>query len=519
VVAPLASQSGITIQDASTVEAGTSGTNQIVFRVRVTRDTTVAAGQVSVQFQGSSGTATVATTQCGPGIDIVLQPSTLTILANTSEGEIRATVCEDPLDEPDSETFTVTLLSPFGASIQDGQATGTLLDDDPTPSLRVADVSAAEGNAGEQRNLTFTITLSAASGRPVSVNYGVASTGATQPAQGGAACGGTTDFVTRTGAETIPVGTTSRTVAVTLCGDGLFEPTERLIMTLSGPTNATIADGTGVGSISNDDAQPVATVIVPNDGNLTEGNAGPHVVTVRVTLSNPNHAGASVTFTLGGTAVRGTTCTGAVDVAAASNQVVANWPANTNTDANLQLTICGDTRDDDNDTIELTVTGGAVAAVAPGSQETRMVILDDDASPAISVTDVAVTEGEQAQVNVTLSAASNRDVDVLLSAAELSAAVARTLPDRLRGAIAPATAGPACGGDVDFVKTAHRIQIPAGATTAPTPLRVTTCRNADRDGPRSLTPSTTPEAFQVGASTPTNATIARATGVVAIQER
>jgi hypothetical protein len=513
----LEAQSGITILDATVSEAGASGFGQIIFRVRVSRDTSVAAGQVSVQFQGASGTATVVGTQCGPGVDIVIQASTVTIPANSNEGQISGTVCEDPLDEADAETFTVNLMSPFGASIQDGQATGTLMDDDPTPSLRVADVMAPEGNPGEQRNLTFTLTLSAASGRAVSVDYAVGSGGAGTPAaQGGAACGGAVDYVTRTGTETFPPGATSRQVAVTLCGDALFEPNERLAMSLSGATHSTLADGTGVGTIDDDDPQPEVRLVLPNDGNLTEGSSGPQTVSVQVTLSTPNHAGASVTFARGGTAVRGATCTGAVDMVATTNQVTVSWPANNNAPQTIDLTICGDTRDDDNDTIELNLTAAVAAAVAAGNQANRMVIFDDDPTPTLSVVDATVTEGGQAEVTVTLSAASNRAVDVLLGSAEATAAIAKSLPGRV--SVALATVGSACGGDVDFIKTAHRLQVPAGELTATTPLRITTCRNGDATGTNRLAAGPDAEVFQVAASSPTNATIARAVGMVVIRE-
>ena len=71
-----------------------------------------------------------------------------------------ATEQDDPTDEPD-ETFTVTLSSPSNATLAtDPTAAGTITDDDDPPSVSVADASATEGSA-----VTFTVTLSPASGR------------------------------------------------------------------------------------------------------------------------------------------------------------------------------------------------------------------------------------------------------------------------------------------------------------------------------------------------------------------
>ena len=49
-------------------------------------------------------------------------------------------------------------------------------------------------------------------------------------------------------------GETSQTVTVLVSGDLLDEANETFIVNLSGPTNATIADGQGIGTITDDDA-------------------------------------------------------------------------------------------------------------------------------------------------------------------------------------------------------------------------------------------------------------------------
>src|SRR5207253_1405580 len=78
----------------------------------------------------------------------------------------------DPLNER-SEAFSVNLSGPTNATLADAQGVGTILNDDPVPSLAISDVTLKEGNSGAT-NFVFTVNLSAASGQPVTVNFATA---------------------------------------------------------------------------------------------------------------------------------------------------------------------------------------------------------------------------------------------------------------------------------------------------------------------------------------------------------
>jgi hypothetical protein len=67
------------------------------------------------------------------------------------------------------ETYFVNLSSPVNATLARAQGTGTITDNDAVPSLRINDVSVTEGDTGTI-NAVFTVVLSAASGRNVSVS-------------------------------------------------------------------------------------------------------------------------------------------------------------------------------------------------------------------------------------------------------------------------------------------------------------------------------------------------------------
>ena len=117
-----------------------------------------------------------------------------------------------------------------------------------------------EGDTGTV-NATFTVGLSAPSGLNVSVDFATADGTATAPA----------DYKAASGTLTFTPGQTSKQVTVQVKGDLLDEANETYFVNLSNPSNATIADGQGVGTITDDDPLPSLSI---NDVTIVEGNTG-----------------------------------------------------------------------------------------------------------------------------------------------------------------------------------------------------------------------------------------------------
>ena len=107
--------------------------------------------------------------------------------------------------------------------------------------------------------------------QPVTVHYQTAD---------GTATVADNDYVPASGTLTIPAKNIQGTITIQVVGDTKFEDDETFFVNLSSPTNATIADGKGQGTIENDDQTadaPEAPVtefalsrIVPNP---TQGSA------------------------------------------------------------------------------------------------------------------------------------------------------------------------------------------------------------------------------------------------------
>jgi len=120
------------------------------------------------------------------------------------------------------------------------------------PGLTIDDVTAKEGNSGTTI-FTFTVKLSVASAQTVSVGFATAD----KTAVAGA------DYGATSGTLTFAPGETAKTIKVPVVGDQLLESDETFFVVLSAAVNAVIVDGTGVGTIVNDDPVLGVSSLVP----------------------------------------------------------------------------------------------------------------------------------------------------------------------------------------------------------------------------------------------------------------
>ena len=166
------------------------------------------------------------------------------------------------------------------------------------PTVSIGDVTVSEGNSGTKL-AQFVVSLSAGSPSTVTVGYATAN---------GTATAGS-DYVAKSGTLTFAPGTVQATFNVTINGDTTVEPDETFVVNLSSPAGALIADGQGVGTITNDDVTTPTLSI--SDVSVVEGNSGTTTARFVVSLS----AASTSTVTVGYATANGTATAGSDYVA------------------------------------------------------------------------------------------------------------------------------------------------------------------------------------------------------------
>ena len=133
------------------------------------------------------------------------------------------------------------------------------------PALSINDVSVTEGNSGTV-TATFTVSASTTSHSGITFDIGTADNTATVSDN---------DYVAKNlVGQVIPAGQDSYTFDVTVNGDMNFELTETFFVNLGNVVGASVTDGQGVGTITNDDCPAPPGDVVISQVYGGGGNAG-----------------------------------------------------------------------------------------------------------------------------------------------------------------------------------------------------------------------------------------------------
>ena len=144
------------------------------------------------------------------------------------------------------------------------------------PTVQISIATVAEGNTGAKAAV-FTITLSAASDQPVAVTYRTSDETATAGS----------DYQAASGSVTFAPGETAKTVNVLINGDCVGEPNETFVVNLSSPTNANIADGQGVGTITDDEPRIIISDVSQSEGRKNQTTLFTFTVTLSAAYDQP----------------------------------------------------------------------------------------------------------------------------------------------------------------------------------------------------------------------------------------
>ena len=479
----------LNVSDVTVVEGGAQP--NAVFTVSLSNASTT---DVTVNLALANGTATGGGVDFGTAGAGNLQVSTdngttwndattATIAAGTTSVLVRTPIVDDSLNES-AENFTLTATRTAGTTTNVA-ATGTasIIDDDGAPTLSIDDVTVNEATG----TATFTVSLSAPSGLPVSVSYTTAN---------GTATGGA-DFTATSGVLNFAPGALTRTITVPILDDTIFENSEAFTMVLSAPTNATIADGSGLGTIRDDGTGTGGTnndtpSFSVSNAAVTEGT-DTHAV---FTLSLSNQSTTPVNFNLA--LANGTALGGGIDYGTGgagnlqvstdngvtwNDATTATIAANT-TGVLVRTPITNDTLNEAAETFRLTATRTAGTTTNTVSTGTAT-ITDDDPTPSLSINDVTVNEAAgTATFTVTLGAPSGQTVTANYAT----------------------SAGSATSG-ADFAAASGTLTFAPGVTTQTVSVSIL------NDDVYEVS-----ETFLVALTAPVNATIAHASGTGTIRD-
>ncbi|MCY2953538.1 MAG: hypothetical protein NTU53_16405 [Planctomycetota bacterium] len=237
---------------------------------------------------------------------------------------------------------------------------------------------------------------------------------------------------------TIPAGSISSTITITVLNDNLYEVAETIIVTMGTPTNAIAAGGTiHTATITDDD--PAPTVEFTSASQTVSEDAGTTAITAR--LSTVSGADVTVPFKLGGTAKANT------DYSITSGAIII--PSGSTT-GSITVTIINDALNEFDETAVITLTV-PTNAVLGATAVYVLTIQDDDPLPTARFKVANQDTDEYAgtiSITVQLSTASGKGV---------------TIPFTVTGT---------ASGGVDYAISSSPLLIPPGSVTTAMTINV-----------------------------------------------
>ena len=370
----------LSVSDAFVVEGGTLAFEVGFLEGPSSRD-------VTVRYETRSGTATAGDDYDD---DFESAPRELRIVAGDTSATVSVPTVPDTLNE-DNEQLRLVLSDPAGAVIVAGSAVGVIIDNDPLPELRVSNTEASEGVGA---SAVFTLSLSEASGRDVTVAYST---------EDGTAAAGDDYTAVPDGEVVIAAGDEQATVEVALVDDDVAEDVETFRLVVSAAANAGRGDSVGVATVTDDDG--LVQILVDDPAPVYEGDGASAAFTVRLSRAHPTEPVTVFYSTADGTATAGS------DYAAATSELLVFWVGVTSETVTVPL--INDDDVEEAETFRLVLTLSTIPNAELGDGEATVLVIDDDGLPTVSVTDAATqTEGSTASFTVTLSRAVPQEVTV-----------------------------------------------------------------------------------------------------------
>ena len=439
---------------------------------------------VTVNYSSAAGTAGAGGTPCSFNQLFQQQSGTLTFTPGVTTQDVRIVLDNCGISEANgfasfylnlsgnSSNSTLTRSS-TQVDITGDNATGA------TPALYVRDAVVDNGAGSVNVPVLLGGPSGLASGSVVTVPY---------TTNDGSAKAGT-DYTSTSGTLTFNPGQTAKNIPIPIIDRSGSAPARDFSVTLGTPTNATIADGTGVVTIGASGATAVSSPGVSAPPDLVVGEADGYV-DLPVTLNAPGETSVTVNYSsAAGTAGAGGTPCSFNQLFQQQSGTLTFTPGVTTQDVRIVLDNCGISEANGFASFYLDLSGNSSNSTLTRSS-TQVDITGDNATgatPALYVRDAVVDNG-----------AGSVNVPVLLGGPSgLASGSVVTVPYTTNDGSAKA--------GTDYTSTSGTLTFNPGQTAKNIPIPI-----IDRSG------SAPARDFSVTLGTPTNATIADGTGVVTI---
>ena len=344
-----------------------------------------------------SGTATA-------GVDYDVLSGSVLFGPMQTQATVWVSTTQDTLVEP-AESVTLTLsLGPDYIVGAPGLASLTIVDDDAVPvttttaapppvTTPVVSVTRNVRSVTENTRGYFTVSLSSAPGRSITVRYAVS----------GTATSGI-DYTALSGSVTFGAAQTSSTVWLRSADDSVDEPSESVTVTLSAGTGYTVSSTAAAATQWIDDNDDTAPVVSLGAGASTEGRS--LVFTVRLSVAS------GWTLSVPYSVVTASTTASSSDYSLPAGPVVF---APGETYKTIGVPTVDDTIDEANESVTLQLDAGSNYSVSSTAGSASGWIWDNDPLPVASLGytgNYYVWEGASKHLTVSLSEASGRPVTV-----------------------------------------------------------------------------------------------------------
>lgn len=342
-----------------TTQGDESGATGIVYTVTLDQMNDTGAAVTFDLDDLLTGTATADADYVGIAVD-----AQIIVAAGDSSGSLTVTVNDDDLLES-TETVVAQISNSSSGEFMIGvsSATASITDNDTA----ISDLSVTDGDEAGPTSIVYSVTLDKVNNTDAAITFDL-----DDLLSGTATLGDDYSAISNDATITIPVGSDSGTLAVSVVDDSLLEATDTVLAQISGSSNDAVTIGTDSATaniIDNDTA--TADLTVTTQGNET----GPVDIVYTVTLSKTNDTGAPITFELDDLSTG--TATSGDDYAAIPVGATISIAAGAST-GGLTVTVVNDSAIETTETVVAQISNSSNASVVIATASATASITDND---------------------------------------------------------------------------------------------------------------------------------------------